>query len=595
MPVTLASTRPASGRPATASARADQHRGGAARRRGAGRRRSLSVLVGLDDDLADALSSTPADPLHAIVDGPARRAPARRSPSAPRSGSPVPACRGSPATRWPTPGSSASTPAPRSRWCWRSPCFGVSDALGVRLVRVRRRRRRRWSPCTSIASLGRDGATPVKLAIAGAAVTAALTQLDVRGAAHRPRRRWRRFRFWQVGTRRRPRLRRAPDRAAVPRRSAPCWRSASARLLNALALGDDLARGLGRRTARRPAGARRGRACCWPARATALAGPIAFVGLIVPARRSAPSSAATTRRCCRCSLGYGAVLVVARRHRRPGRAAAGRGAGRDHDRRRRRAGVPGPGPPRPDGGAVMTAPMLDRAGRRGSTVDVGRPCVGRAAGARRAGTRLVVGGLSLALLAGRSRRGSCSATSRHDPRLLPDPRSATEIPGASLHPDGEQAAAGACSASSSGVAFGVGGAIFQTTLRNPLASPDIIGVSLGASAAAVFAIVALDQSGAAVSVAADRRRRRRRRASSAWSPGTGAGLPAGAGRDRRRRRAAVGDPVPLHPRRRVRRPAGAALADRQRQRRRLADDPAARAGSCWCCCRSWSGWRGRCG
>ena len=30
-----------------------------------------------------------------------------------------------------------------------------------------------------------------------------------------------------------------------------------------------------------------------------------------------------------------------------------------------------------------------------------------------------------------------------------------------------------------GVAFGVGGAIFQTTLRNPLASPDIIGVSLG--------------------------------------------------------------------------------------------------------------------
>ena len=39
-----------------------------------------------------------------------------------------------------------------------------------------------------------------------------------------------------------------------------------------------------------------------------------------------------------------------------------------------------------------------------------------------------------------------------------------------------------------GLAFGVGGAIFQTTLRNPLASPDIIGVSLGASAAAVTVI-----------------------------------------------------------------------------------------------------------
>ena len=53
-----------------------------------------------------------------------------------------------------------------------------------------------------------------------------------------------------------------------------------------------------------------------------------------------------------------------------------------------------------------------------------------------------------------------------------------------------------------GFAFGVGGAIFQTTLRNPLASPDIIGVSVGASAAAVFAIVILGLDGAAVSMAA---------------------------------------------------------------------------------------------
>ncbi|SDP72399.1 iron complex transport system permease protein [Pedococcus dokdonensis] len=50
-----------------------------------------------------------------------------------------------------------------------------------------------------------------------------------------------------------------------------------------------------------------------------------------------------------------------------------------------------------------------------------------------------------------------------------------------------------------GAAFGLGGAIFQTTLRNALASPDIIGVSLGASAAAVFAIVTLGLQGPAVS------------------------------------------------------------------------------------------------
>ena len=53
-----------------------------------------------------------------------------------------------------------------------------------------------------------------------------------------------------------------------------------------------------------------------------------------------------------------------------------------------------------------------------------------------------------------------------------------------------------------GVAFGISGAIFQTTLRNPLASPDIIGVSVGASAAAVFAIVTLGLRGFPVSVAA---------------------------------------------------------------------------------------------
>ncbi|WP_148573129.1 FecCD family ABC transporter permease [Nocardioides caldifontis] len=53
-----------------------------------------------------------------------------------------------------------------------------------------------------------------------------------------------------------------------------------------------------------------------------------------------------------------------------------------------------------------------------------------------------------------------------------------------------------------GMAFGVGGAIFQATLRNPLASPDILGMNLGASAAAVFAIVVLDMAGVALSVAA---------------------------------------------------------------------------------------------
>jgi len=42
-----------------------------------------------------------------------------------------------------------------------------------------------------------------------------------------------------------------------------------------------------------------------------------------------------------------------------------------------------------------------------------------------------------------------------------------------------------------GFCFGLGGVTFQTMLRNPLASPDIVGISSGASAAAAFAIVVL--------------------------------------------------------------------------------------------------------
>ena len=61
-----------------------------------------------------------------------------------------------------------------------------------------------------------------------------------------------------------------------------------------------------------------------------------------------------------------------------------------------------------------------------------------------------------------------------------------------------------------GARFGLGGVTFQTMLRNPLASPDIIGISSGASAAAVFAIVVL--------VARARPRSRCSPSSPPWSP-----------------------------------------------------------------------------
>jgi iron complex transport system permease protein len=49
-----------------------------------------------------------------------------------------------------------------------------------------------------------------------------------------------------------------------------------------------------------------------------------------------------------------------------------------------------------------------------------------------------------------------------------------------------------------GLCFGLSGVTFQTMLRNPLASPDVIGISAGASTAAAFAIVSLSLSGAAI-------------------------------------------------------------------------------------------------
>jgi iron complex transport system permease protein len=53
-----------------------------------------------------------------------------------------------------------------------------------------------------------------------------------------------------------------------------------------------------------------------------------------------------------------------------------------------------------------------------------------------------------------------------------------------------------------GLCFGLGGVSFQTMLRNPLASPDIIGISAGASAAAAFAIVTLSLGSTQVSILA---------------------------------------------------------------------------------------------
>ena len=53
-----------------------------------------------------------------------------------------------------------------------------------------------------------------------------------------------------------------------------------------------------------------------------------------------------------------------------------------------------------------------------------------------------------------------------------------------------------------GAAFGISGSVFQLLARNPLASPDIIGITSGASASAVFMIVVLGATSTSVSIGA---------------------------------------------------------------------------------------------
>ncbi|GAA4655644.1 FecCD family ABC transporter permease [Arthrobacter cryoconiti] len=116
---------------------------------------------------------------------------------------------------------------------------------------------------------------------------------------------------------------------------------------------------------------------------------------------------------------------------------------------------------------------------------------------RRAGITAVLAAVVLGLLAVNILLGSYTVTISDFLRML----GGEEIPGASfivMENKLPQAILGLLA----GASFGVAGAIFQTMLRNPLASPDIIGISYGASAMAVAAIVLFGIGGVGVSVAA---------------------------------------------------------------------------------------------
>ena len=199
-----------------------------------------------------------------------------------------------------------------------------------------------------IASIGRDGATPMKLAIAGAALTAAASSWTT-GVLLVDQKTMETFRYWQVGTV----GGRGFDVLLV---GAPflvvgaLLALTGARLLNTLALGDDLARGLGRRTAA-TGSCSASPSCSWPARDRAGRAD-RLRRARRAARRSAASSAPTTPACCRsrCS--------AARRSSSSPTpsaacAAARGGAGRRHGRGRRRTRLPLPHPTRTPGSGAL--------------------------------------------------------------------------------------------------------------------------------------------------------------------------------------------------------------------------------------------------
>jgi iron complex transport system permease protein len=131
----------------------------------------------------------------------------------------------------------------------------------------------------SVASMGREGATPVKLALAGAALTAVLFSI-INAILLTSTRTLDEIRFWQVGSL-------AGRSIDILVQVSPFLIAgsllalATARMLDGLSMGEDVARALGQRVglSRALAGLA---AVVLAGASTAAAGPIAFVGLTIP-------------------------------------------------------------------------------------------------------------------------------------------------------------------------------------------------------------------------------------------------------------------------------------------------------------------------
>ena len=260
-----------------------------------------------------------------------RRAARRRRPRR----RPARSCRASPATRWPTRASSASTPAPRCSSSSASTASASTSLLGYVWFAFAGAAARLRSSCTRSARSGREGATPVKLALAGAAAHRP-ARLDHDGHPAARRRHARPVPLLGRRLARRARRRRSPPTSPRSSSSASCWR---------IAAGADAQR----------AGARRRRRPRRSASGSALSRLLGAVVHRAAVRRGdgggrtdrvrrphrAPRRPGDHR--ARLPLdpavldGAGADPAARRRHHRPRHRPPGRGAGRHRHRDHRRA------------------------------------------------------------------------------------------------------------------------------------------------------------------------------------------------------------------------------------------------------------------
>jgi ABC-type Fe3+-siderophore transport system permease subunit len=328
----------------------------------------------------------------------------------------------------------------------------------------------------ALGASGRDGATPIKLALAGAVLTALLVSLtsavlifDTRTLDE--------FRFWIVGSI-------AGRDSAVVVSVAPFILAGllvallAGRWLNALALGDDVARSLGQRVG----GVRAASA----------------VGFVLPVRRSGRRSRPDrVRRADRPARRPGAG-----RSRLPLDRAVQHGARRDpaagqrRARPRRRASRRARGRHRHGDARRAVLHLARTTPQAGGAVTRPRVAVRWRTFSLRVDVRVLV---VLTTLAAATLVVFTLSIARGEFPIAPLDVLATLV-GAGDHSTNfivlDLRLPRALTAVLAGVALGIAGAIFQDLARNPLVAPDVIGITSGASLAAITVIVFGNASGA---------------------------------------------------------------------------------------------------